>query len=285
MEWLDRLNNAIDYMEKNLDQEIDYNEAAKISCCSLFHFQRMFSFVAGIGPSDYVRQRRMTLAAFDLLNSSDKVIDIALKYGYNSPTAFTRAFTAVHGIAPSMVRVHGVPLKAFPRITFTLSIKGGKEMKYRLEEKAEMRFVGKKEIVSNANGQNFARIPQIWEEVNKDGTCDRVQALSNQQPAGVFGICANFREAEFDYYVASASDQPVPDGMDELLVPASLWVIFECIGPMPDAIQEVWKRIYSEWFPTSGYEHAGTAELEWYSDGDTDAADYLSEVWIPVVKK
>ncbi len=285
MEWLDRLNAAIDYIEENLDQEIDYNAAAKITCCSLFHFQRMFSFIAGMGPSDYVRQRRMTLAAFDLLNGSDKVIDIALKYGYSSPTAFTRAFTGVHGIAPSLVRVHGVPLKSFPRITFSLSIKGGKEMKYKLEEKPAMRFVGKKEAVSNVGGQNFVRIPKLWEEVNHDGTCDRIYGLSNQKPSGVLGICANFREADFDYYVASSSDQPVPEGMEELTVPAGLWVVFECIGPMPDAIQEVWKRIYSEWFPSSGYEHAGNAELEWYSDGDPDAADYLSEVWIPVVKK
>ena len=158
-------------------------------------------------------------------------------------------------------------------------------MKYKLEEKQAMRFVGKKEAVSNVGGQNFVRIPKIWEEVNHDGTCDRIYALSNQKPAGVLGICANFREADFDYYVAGSSDQPAPEGMDELTVPAGLWVVFECIGPMPDAIQEVWKRIYSEWFPSSGYEHAGNAEIEWYSDGDPGAADYLSEVWIPVIKK
>jgi AraC family transcriptional regulator len=116
------MNAAIDYIEESLEDEIDYNKAAKIACCSLYHFQRIFSFVAGMGLSDYVRQRRMTKAAFDLLNGSERIIDIAQKYGYNSPTAFTRAFINMHGIAPSMVRVQGVPLSSFPRITFHLSV-------------------------------------------------------------------------------------------------------------------------------------------------------------------
>ncbi len=285
MDWLDHMNAAIDYIEERLEDEIDYNKAAKIACCSLFHFQRMFSFVAGMGLSDYVRQRRMTMAAFDLLNSSERIIDIAQKYGYNSPTAFTRAFINIHGLAPSMVRVHGVPLSSFPRITFHLSVQGGKEMKYRIEEKPAMRFVGRKEAISNKDGINFVRIPQIWEELDEDGSFDRIMELSNQEPSGVMGICANFRESEFDYFIASATDKDIPEGMDELRVETGLWVIFECVGPMPDAIQAVWKRVYSEWFPSSGYEHAGTAEIEWYSDGDGSAADYRSEVWIPIEKK
>ncbi len=285
MDWLDHMNAAIDYIEERLEDEIDYNEAAKIACCSLFHFQRMFSFVAGMGLSDYVRQRRMTLAAFDLLNSSEKIIDIAMKYGYTSPTAFTRAFINMHGIAPSMIRVHGVPLSSFPRITFHLSVLGGKEMKYRIEEKPTMRFVGKKEAITNKGGANFARVPQIWEELCKDGSYAQIMALSNQEPSGVMGICANFRESDFDYFIASATDKDIPEGMEELKVAAGLWVVFECVGPMPDAIQAVWKRIYSEWFPSSGYEHAGTAEIEWYSDGDGSAADYQSEIWIPIQKK
>lgn len=285
MDWLDHMNAVIDYIEEHLDDEIDYNKVAKIACCSLFHFQRMFSFVVGMGLSDYVRQRRMTLAAFDLLNGSEKIIDIAQKYGYQSPTAFTRAFINMHGIAPSLVRVHGVPLSSFPRITLHLSVQGGKEMKYRIEEKSAMRFVGKKETISNKDGVNYVRIPQIWRELSQDGTFGRILSLSDHEPSGVMGICASFREAEFDYYVASATDKDIPEGMDELKVPAGLWVIFESVGPMPDAIQAVWKRIYGEWFPSSGYEHAGTAEIEWYSDGDASAADYRSEVWIPVVKK
>ena len=148
-----------------------------------------------------------------------------------------------------------------------------------------MRFVGRKETVSTIGGKNFERIPKIWQEICENGTYEKISTLSNQKPTGVVGICAGFKEGEFDYYIASATDRPVLKGMDELDIPAGLWVVFECIGPMPDAIQAVWKRIYSEWFPSSGYEHAGTAELEWYSEGDGTAKDYRSEIWIPIMKK
>jgi AraC family transcriptional regulator len=279
------MNSAITYLEANLDQEIEYNELAKISCCSIFHFQKIFSFAADITLSEYIRQRRLSKAALDLINTSEKVIDIALKYGYNSPTAFTRAFINMHGIAPSAARENGVILKSYPRITFQMTIKGGKEMNYKIEEKPSMRFVGKKEAVGCVGGQNFLRIPQIWEEVCREGIYDKILELSNGSPTGVLGICANFRDKEFDYFVASSSDVEAPMGMYELLVPAGLWVVFQCVGPMPAAIQEVWKRVYTEWFPSSGYEHAGGAELEWYSDGDGDSKDYLSEIWIPIVKK
>ncbi len=285
MDWLKRMNEAISYIEESLDQEIDYNQVAKIACCSTFHFGRIFAFASDMTLGEYIRQRRLSMAALDLINTSDKVIDIALKYGYNSPTAFTRAFINMHGITPSAARENGVLLKSFPRITFQMSIKGGKEMNYKIEEKPRMRFIGKKEAVNAMGGQNFLRIPQIWQEVCEDGTYDKIIALSNGNPTGALGICANFRDKEFDYFIASSSDAEVPKGMDELIIPAGLWVVFQCIGPMPKAIQDVWKRVYTEWFPNSGYEHAGGAELEWYSDGDGDAEDYISEIWIPIIKK
>jgi AraC family transcriptional regulator len=284
MDWLERMNRAVDYIEENLAGEPDLNEASKAACCSLYHFQRIFAFAADMTLSEYIRLRRMTLAAFDLQNNA-RVLDVALKYGYNSPTAFTRAFLSVHGTAPSTVREKGTPLKSFPRIAFQISIKGGKVMNYKIMEKPEMRFVGKKETVSVAGGQNFVRIPQIWQEVMRDGVFEKIAELSNGNPSGVLGICADFKEEQLDYYVASASAEKTPAGLDELLIPAGLWVVFECVGPMPKAIQEVWKRVYTEWFPSSGYEHAGGAELEWYSDGDGSAEDYVSEIWIPIIKK
>jgi AraC family transcriptional regulator len=285
MDWLKRMNEAINYIEDNLDQEIDYETVAKITCCSIFHFGRVFTFTADMTLGEYIRQRRLSMAALDLINTSDKVIDIAMKYGYNSPTAFTRAFINMHGIAPSVARENGVMLKSFPRITFHMSIKGGKEMNYKIEEKPRMRFIGKKEAVNCVGGQNFLRIPQIWQEVCEAGTFDQIMALSNGSPSGVLGICANFRDKEFDYFIASSSDELCPEGMDELVIPEGLWVVFQCVGPMPTAIQDVWKRVYTEWFPSSGYEHAGGAELEWYSDGDGDAEDYISEIWLPIIKK
>lgn len=158
-------------------------------------------------------------------------------------------------------------------------------MNYKIMEKPAMRFVGKKETVPTINGQNFERVPQIWQEVMKDGTFEKICKLSNGNPSGVLGICVDFENEHLNYYIASSTADKVPEGMEELYVPAGLWVVFECVGPLPKSLQEVWKRIYTEWFPSSGYEHAGGAEIEWYSDGDGSAEDYVSEIWIPIVKK
>lgn len=284
MDWLDRMNNAIDYIENNLLEEIDIEQVAKIAYCSTYHFQKIFSFIANIPLSEYIRHRRLTLAALDLQNMDDKIIDIALKYGYSSPTAFTRAFSAVHGVAPKIARNKGIKLKSFPKITFHISIIGGSEMNYRIEDKKEFRLVGIKEVVTNIGGANMKRIPKIWEEVCNSGMGAKIASLSNGEPSGVLGVCANFRNTEFDYFIASSTNQKVPDKMEELIIPANLWVIFECVGSIPDAIQNVWRRIFTEWFPSSGYEHAEAPEIEWYSDGDNSADDYKSEIWIPVRK-
>jgi len=122
-DWIRKMNNAIAYIENHLDNEIDYNEAAKIACCSVYHFQRFFSFIAEIPLSEYIRRRRLTLAAFELQNGDVKVIDVALKYGYESPEAFARAFKSIHGVAPTMAKDSGSQLKAYPCMTFHISIK------------------------------------------------------------------------------------------------------------------------------------------------------------------
>lgn len=235
-----------------------------------------------------MRRRRLTRAALDLQSGDERVLDVALRYGYDSPTAFTRAFRAMHGVSPRGAKNPGAALKSYPRISFHLSVKGDKEMKYRMEKKEAFRLVGYKKEISTVGGQNSTLVPRFWNEVCADGRYERVVALADgSQPmrSGVLGVCANFREESFDYFVAAATSQPVPAGMEAFEVPARLWVAFECVGPMPDAIQDVWKRIFTEWFPQSGYEHAGGPELEWYGIGDMDSDEYRSEVWIPVVKK
>ncbi len=284
MDWLERMNSAIHYIEENLADEIDINEAAKIACCSVYHFQRIFSFAAEMTIGEYIRLRRMTAAAFELQGKT-KVIDVAIKYGYNSPTAFTRAFLSIHGVTPSAVREKGIMLKSFPPITFQMSVKGGKLMNYKIIEKPAMRFVGRKETIPTVDGQNFIRVPQIWDELMRDDSFERICELSNGNPSGILGICTNFKDNQLDYYIASSSEAEVPGDMEELIVPSGLWVVFECIGPIPSAIQDVWKRICTEWFPSSGYDHSGGAEIEWYSDGDGGTDEYVSEIWIPIVKK
>lgn len=147
MEWLTNMNRAIDYIEKNLYGKIDYEKTAREACCSVYHFQRMFTFMTNITLSEYVRRRKMTLAAFDLQTSNIKILDLALNYGYESPEAFNRAFQSVHGMPPTAARKVGADIKAFPRISFQLTVKGASEMKYKIVEKKAFQVYGIEEIL------------------------------------------------------------------------------------------------------------------------------------------
>ena len=142
MEWLKNLSNAIEYIEDNLDKEISYEKAARIACCSTYYFQRLFSYVAGVSLSEYIRKRRMSQAAFELQRTDQKVLDVALKYGYTSPTSFNRAFQSVHGIAPAAAKNKGSTLNAYPPIRFSVKIIGGNAMSYHIAETGVIRIVG-----------------------------------------------------------------------------------------------------------------------------------------------
>jgi len=285
MEWLERLNASINYIEENLEGEININQAAKIAFCSTFHFQRMFSYMAGIPLSEYIRRRRMTSAAFELQNSGIKIIDLSLKYGYESPTSFNRAFQSVHGVAPSMAREEGVRLKAYPRMIFLISIKGDTEMNYKIEKKDAFRIVGVKEHLTLNVEENMTRVPVLWAETFQNGRFEIICSLSNREPSGILGVSTCMNGENLDYYIASATNQPVPENMYDYEIPASTWAVFECIGPMPTAIQEMQKRIISEWLPTSGYEYADAPDIELYPEGDTTSPAYRTEIWLPVTKK
>lgn len=285
MEWLERLNQAIDYIEDNLSETIDYDQAAQIACCSTFHFQRMFSYIAGVPLSEYIRRRRMTSAAFDLQSRKMKVIDVALKYGYDSPTSFNRAFQNVHGVTPSAAHTEGVMLKAFPRITFKISIKGDAEMNYRIEQKNAFRIIGVKEHMNMNIEESFARVPLFWADTIKSGIIPKMCELMNQPLFGVLGVSTCMNGTDLNYYIAVATDKPTIPGTVEYEVPASTWAIFECVGSMPNAMQDLQKRIITEWLPTSGYEYANAPDIEIYFEGDQQSPTYKSEVWLPIVKK
>lgn len=285
MDWLEKMNGALDYIEDNLTGEIHLEEAAKQACCSSFNFQRMFSFMADVSLADYIRRRRLSLAAMELLTTEEKVIDVALKYGYESPVSFARAFYAIHGMNPSEVRKPGVKVKAYPRISFEITIKGVEAMNYCVKELGEMRLVGFKERMSMSNGENFKRIPEFWNEAGPNGKFEEMMRFNDNKELACLGVCANAGEDEFDYYIATGSSKEIPSHMDELVVPAGTYVSFECIGKMPEGQQKVWKRIFTEWLPSSGYELMDGPQIEWYSDGDNASEDYRSEIWIPVRKK
>lgn len=227
----------------------------------------------------------MTAAAFDLQTSNIKIIDLALKYGYDSPTSFNRAFQTLHGIAPSTARTEGAPLKAFPRIRISVSIKGETEMKYRIEKKEAFRIVGVKESMDVNLEENFAKIPQLWQQVTQDGSLMRLVKMMNQPPFSILGVSTCMNGEKMDYYIAAATNLPAPEGMCETIVPAGIWAIFECVGPLPHTMQDLQRRIITEWLPTSGYEYADAPDVEVYTNGDQQAADYRSEIWLPVVKK
>ena len=187
MDWTTRMNTAIDYIEENLAGNIDYSKAAEKAFCSTFHFQRMFLAVCGITPAEYVRRRRLTLAVTELSDDLSKVIDIALKYGYESPDAFTRAFRNMHGITPTAAREPGVKLTAYPRISFQIQITGGNDMDYRIIETPAFNTAMVSRKFTNIGGQNFKDIPTWWEEFMKSPDCATITTLSGGKPGTITG--------------------------------------------------------------------------------------------------
>lgn len=284
MEWIERLNLAINYIEEHICEEINLDEAAKIACCSVYHFQRMFAYMANIPLSEYVRRRRMSLAAVDL-QSGDKVIEVALKYGYDSPTAFNRAFQSVHGIVPSLAKQGGIVLKAFPSICFQLTIKGDVEMNYRIEKRDSFKIIGVKEHYEINIKDNFADVPLFWQKTAQSGMIPKICSFMDSEPKGILGVSTCMNGKDFDYYIAAASNRETPADLVEYMIPECTWAIFECVGAMPTALQSLQKRIISEWLPTSGYEYANAPDIEVYFEGNQQADDYRCEMWLPVVKK
>ena len=286
MEWLDKLNKSIEYIEDNLDGEINYEEAAKLACCSCYHYQRMFSYIAGVTLSEYIRNRRMTKAAIDLQNG-EKVMDVSLKYGYESPTSFNRAFKKVHEVSPSMAQKKGTFLKSCSPISFKLTIKGVEEMKYRIEKKEAFRVVGVQRELTNDFEENSIKVPQLWKESLENGKLSEIMALMDENNAGAPGVlglnACNGEEKDWKYYIAVSTDKPISKGMYEYTVPASTWAIFKGQGNMPQAIQDVEKRVLTEWLPTSGYEFDQCINIEVYLDDKKEDSNF--EVWLSIKNK
>ena len=281
MEWVERLNDSMRYIEEHLTEEMDYEQLGRIAYCSAYHFQRMFTYMAGVTLSEYVRRRKMSLAAVDLQGGKEKIVDIAEKYGYHSPTAFNRAFQGVHGIAPSAVRSEGVSVKSFPPLTFTIAVKGAEEMNYRIETKDSFRIVGVWAPLQQEVEKNFMVVPKMWQDAATNGTIEKLAALMDTPPMGLLGVSACGNEEEWRYWIAVSSAKETED-FEEYRIPASTWAIFSGSGTN-QSIQELEQRIISEWLPTSGYEYANAPDIEVYLNPDPQNAQY--EVWIPVTKK
>lgn len=281
MEWIERLNHAIDYIEEHLTKEIEYEQLGRIACCSAYHFQRMFTYMAGIPLSEYIRRRKMSLAAVDLQGGDAKIIDVAAKYGYSSPTAFNRAFQSVHGIAPSAVKSEGVSVKSFPPLVFKITVKGVEEMNYRIETKDAFRVIGVSQPLHRELEKNFAVVPTMWQTAATDGTVQKLAALMDAEPMGLLGVSACGEEEDWKYFIAVSSTKPAGE-FEEYTVPAATWAVFAGEGTNL-SIQDLEQRIVTEWLPTSGYEYGNAPDIEVYLNPDPQNAKF--EVWIPVVKR
>ena len=281
MEWIERFNNVINYIEENITQQIDYGEIAKIACCSSYHFQRMFTYMAGIPLSEYIRKRKMSLAAVDLQSGNEKVIDIAGKYGYNSPTAFNRAFQSIHRISPSAVKSGNVYVKSFPPLSFKIVVKGVEELNYRIEAKEAFRIIGVSAPLSKELEENFVVIPQMWQNCVINGTIEKLSQMISTSPTGLLGISICNDTEQWKYFIAVATAQLCPE-FEEYTVPATTWAIFPGTGTN-QSVQELERRIFTEWLPTSGYEYGNAPDIEVYINPDPE--NTVFEVWVPVRKK
>lgn len=279
MEWIDKLNQSISYIEEHLTDEIDYGRLGQIACCSSYHYQRMFTYMAGITLSEYIRRRKMSLAAVELQNK-EKVIDVANRYGYSSPTAFNRAFQSIHGIAPSQVKNEGVSIRSYPPMTFKMIVKGAEEMNYRIETKEAFRIVGISAPLHKELEQNFAVVPDMWQKAVMTGTIEKLAGVMDGALAGLLGVSVCNEKEPWKYFIAVSSTKP-GDGFEEYTIPASTWAIFPGEGTN-QSIQQMEQRIITEWLPTSGYEYADAPDIEVYLNPDPQNAQY--EVWIPVTK-
>lgn len=286
MSWIESIQKAINYIEAHLQETITMEKIAQEVNVSVFHFQRTFSILTDMSIADYIRRRRLTLAAQELINTDIKIIDLAYKYGYDSPEAFTKAFRKQHHVTPSDARKQQGPLQSYNRLVIQVSLKGAEPMKYNIVEKDKFQVVGVKRTYNCQKGENLQGIPLFWDEVNRQGMDEQLFALNNGQIKGVLGVCVpdeNYKENSLiDYWIGTDHVGEVPENLQSIEVPASKWVVFEVHGPMPHAMQNAWKQIFSEWFPSNPYEPAGTAELEVYTDEDPTSEDLYSEIWIPI---
>ena len=278
MDWVKTLNDALDYIEDNLLEDITSLNIAKHVYVSNAHLQRGFYYMTGLTLGEYIRNRRLTLAGHELSAKGAKVIDAAVKYGFETSESFSKAFSRFHGVTPAQAKRRGVNLKSYNRLTAKIIMEGGSVMDYRIEKKEAFSVI----VKAKTFGENgAAEIPAFWDEYLSSGAGASV--------APMMGVCGDVNpdNKEFWYGIGSPAENtaPIPDGFVKWDIPENSWAIFKCVGAMPDAIQTMWKRIYSEWLPQANYELIPSYDIEYYTEGDTSSPDYISEIWAPVKEK
>lgn len=291
MEWTVSLKRAIDYMESHLLESIDAGDVAKQIYMSSFYFQKGFKIMTGYSVGEYIRCRRLYLAALDVIAGRDKIIDLAYKYGYDTPESFTKAFSRFHGCPPTQLKNDTSLIKVFLPLKITVTIQGGNDMDYVIEKMDAMKMIGFEKSFSFDN--SYETIPRFWTEFCT--TCqsgkypDDVHKVIEDCMVGEFAICLdNMNDGKnFKYLIAGNYDGGhVPEGMTVCEIPAHTWVKFKCVGPLPGSLQSINTKIFKEWLPGNpDYELADGLNIEWYSLDDGSSPDYESQIWLPVNKK
>lgn len=290
MDWITGISKAIDYIEGNITEPTDYARAAKEACSSPFNFQRVFALLCGYTLGDYVRMRRLTLAGEELLSTDAKVIDVALRYGYDSPESFSRAFTRFHGVSPSAVR-KGAAIRSFSRICVKLILTGGSIMEYRIEKKQEAKIIcRRREFTKPGDDYTNREIPEFWNECGRDGSIQKLCGYikDSAQFKGLLGVCfsTEMTDSGFPYGIGAEYDgESDPQDFEIVEIPAYTYAVFTVRGRMPDAFRETYRKICTEFFPQSGYEYGNGVEIEVYPSADVQNPDYSCEIWIAVKPK
>lgn len=275
--WADGIQSAIRYIEENITEDLKIEDIAACSYVSAFHFQRVFSALCGVTVGEYIRNRRLTLAAQELSGEKDKVVNIAMKYGYDSPDSFARAFSRFHGVSPSAATKKGARLRAYAPLHIKISLEGGTMLEYRIAEKAAFTVMGRVRKINT--GTSYDEIPRFWQE--------HMQSGENRTVCGMYGVCMDVDGKQFDYLIADnyIPWNEVPDGYVTKVIPAGTWAVFPCRGALPKSLQDVNSKIWSEWVPNcKEYKIGGNYNIELYAEPAEKPEDTYSEIWIPIEK-
>lgn len=276
--WTEGIQNAVSYIEENLTEELRIEDIAARAYVSAFHFQRIFSVLCGYTVGEYIRNRRLSLAAEELSSGDARVIDVAYKYGYESPDSFSRAFTRFHGISPSAAKERGAELRAFAPLRIHLTLKGGTVMEYKIVEKSAFTVIGRSGMFNTET--SYQEIPEFWAEHYRNGGGEII--------CGMYGVCMDSDGKNFEYLIADDYRpwKEVPSGYITRVIPAGTWAVFPCRGALPKALQDVNTQIWTEWLPScKEYKLGGNYNLEVYlTPPQPDPNDNYCEIWVPVEK-
>lgn len=278
MDWNVIINRMVTYIETHLHKDIDIQDLTGISHYSEFHTQKLFHIASGFTLKEYLRKRRLSEAAIHLQRTTERITDIALEYGYENNESFSRAFRQYHGCSPSEAR-SGAIVNYFPAIKLNLQITGGMTMEYRIEERGIIRIIGVKETYADFD-EGIKKIPLFWNCFNGSETETELCALADKEL--IYGICLGEKgTTAYDYVIGVESCR---DGSkyEVVEIAASRWLVFAARGKLPESVQKVTREIFEHFLPNADFTIRELPEMEVYPPGDTDSADYVTEIWIPI---